>query len=50
MKIVFEINKVTDDDRRATEEDYKRHFRPDEIEVAKEIFTTYNPKTGVFKG
>lgn len=50
MNIKFEISRVTKDDRTPTEEDFKRHFKAENIEKEKKIFSTYNPKTKTFKG
>ena len=40
IKLNFEIRKVKETDRKPTQEDFERHFKKEDIEKAKEVFTT----------
>lgn len=50
IKLNFEIRKVKETDRKPTQEDFERHFKKEDIEKAKEIFTTYDPVEKNFYG
>lgn len=49
--VEFNISSHTKGDRRATDEDFERHFKDEkQRKEAKELFSTYNELTGDFKG
>lgn len=48
--IEFEISIMKESERTPTEEDFKKHFGEEQIEEAKQIFTSYDPETETFKG
>lgn len=50
MKVFYELSKMKSTDRKPTEEEYKRHFKKEEINKAKKLFTIYDPIEKVFKG
>lgn len=50
IKIDFQIRTLKPTDRKPTQEDFERHFRQEDIEKAKEIFTTYDPIEKKFYG
>ncbi|EGQ4407685.1 hypothetical protein O0I16_10785 [Staphylococcus pseudintermedius] len=51
IAITFGVErKDTKNERTPTQEDFERHFKKEDIEKAKEIFTSYNVKTKKFSG
>ncbi|CPQ83204.1 Uncharacterised protein [Staphylococcus aureus] len=50
IKLNFEIRKRKETDRKPTQEDFERHFKKEDIEKAKEVFTTYDPVEKNFYG
>nr|WP_172687246.1 hypothetical protein [Staphylococcus aureus] len=50
IKLNFEIRKVKETDRKPTQKDFERHFKKEDIEKAKEVFTTYDPVEKNFYG
>lgn len=50
IEVNFEIRKVKATDRTPTNEDFEKHFKKEDIEKAKSIFTTYDPINEKFYG
>ncbi|HDJ5765530.1 TPA: hypothetical protein PQY61_002648 [Staphylococcus aureus] len=50
IKLNFEIRKSKPTDRKPTREDFEKHFKKEDIEKAKELFSTYDPIAEKFYG
>ena len=50
IKLDFEIRKSKPTDRKPTQEDLEKHFKKEDIEKAKEVYSTYDPVAEKFYG